>query len=161
LKETTGIGTEATRAGIINGLLERGYLVKKGRAVRASEAACALIDAVPAAIADPGMTAIWEQALDRIAARELTLEDFTAKQAAWVAQLVEQHRHAALPFAAAISTISSGPACPVCGGPTRQKKGRNGPFWSCGRYPECKGTASVESAPRVSRKTPARRKASA
>jgi ssDNA-binding Zn-finger/Zn-ribbon topoisomerase 1 len=55
---------------------------------------------------------------------------------------VEQHRHAALPFAAAISTISSGPACPLCGGPTRQKKGRNGPFWSCGSYPECKGTAS-------------------
>jgi len=50
LKETTGIGTEATRASIIKGLLERGYLLKKGRAVRASDAACTLIDAVPAAI---------------------------------------------------------------------------------------------------------------
>ncbi|MDR0578695.1 MAG: DNA topoisomerase III [Candidatus Accumulibacter sp.] len=158
LKETTGIGTEATRAGIISGLLERGYLVKKGRAIRASDAACTLIDAVPAAIADPGMTAIWEQALDRIAAREMTLDDFTAKQAAWVAQLVEQHRHADLSFAA----IPAGPACPLCGAPMRPRKGKHGPFWSCGKYPECKGTASVESAaPRAKRKAPAKRKASA
>jgi DNA topoisomerase-3 len=39
LKETTGIGTEATRANIIGGLLDRGYLLKKGRAIRASDAA--------------------------------------------------------------------------------------------------------------------------
>src|SRR3546814_8543000 len=37
LKETTGIGTEATRASIINGLLGRSYLLKKGRAIRASD----------------------------------------------------------------------------------------------------------------------------
>ena len=34
LKDTTGIGTEATRANIIGGLLGRGYLLKKGRAIR-------------------------------------------------------------------------------------------------------------------------------
>lgn len=43
LRDTTGIGTEATRANIIAGLLGRGYLVKKGRAVRASDAAFTLI----------------------------------------------------------------------------------------------------------------------
>ncbi len=42
---------------IISGLLNRGYLLKKGRAVRASDAAFTLIDTVPAAIADPGTTA--------------------------------------------------------------------------------------------------------
>jgi len=36
LKDTTGIGTEATRANIISGLLARGYLQKQGSAVRAS-----------------------------------------------------------------------------------------------------------------------------
>ena len=53
LKDTTGIGTEATRANIISGLIARGYIVKKGRSIRASDAAFTLIDAVPAAIADP------------------------------------------------------------------------------------------------------------
>ncbi|MGV2837484.1 DNA topoisomerase, partial [Pseudomonas shirazensis] len=49
LKETTGIGTEATRASIIQGLLDRGYLVKNGKALAATPAAFSLIDAVPRA----------------------------------------------------------------------------------------------------------------
>ncbi|MGH8269975.1 MAG: DNA topoisomerase, partial [Steroidobacteraceae bacterium] len=74
LKDTSGLGTEATRAGIIQGLIRRGYLIQKGRALRASQSAFTLIDAVPPAIADPGTTAIWEQALERIAAEDLSLE---------------------------------------------------------------------------------------
>ena len=67
LKDTTGIGTEATRAGIIQGLLDRGYLSKNGKALAATAPAFSLIDAVPRAIADPGTTAIWEQAQQLIA----------------------------------------------------------------------------------------------
>jgi len=96
LKDTTGIGTEATRANIISGRLARGYLQKQGRNVRASDAAFTLLDAVPAAIADPGTTAIWEQALDMIASGQMTLESFIDKQAQWVAQLVQQYRDATL-----------------------------------------------------------------
>ncbi|NQD96329.1 DNA topoisomerase III, partial [Pseudomonas sp. CrR25] len=76
LKDTTGIGTEATRAGIIQGLLERGYLSKQGKALAATPAAFGLIDAVPRAIADPGTTAIWEQALDMVQSGEMSLEAF-------------------------------------------------------------------------------------
>ncbi|CAM5214745.1 DNA topoisomerase OS=Castellaniella defragrans OX=75697 GN=HNR28_000595 PE=3 SV=1 [Castellaniella defragrans] len=63
LKDTVGIGTEATRANIISGLIARGYIVKKGRAIRASDAAFTLIDGLAAAIADPGIIAHPEQAL--------------------------------------------------------------------------------------------------
>ena len=140
LKETTGIGTEATRAGIINALLARSYLIKKGRTIRASDAAFTLIDAVPAAIADPGTTAIWEQALDMIEAGQMTLDTFIDKQSAWVAQLVQQHCGAVLSI-----KLPEGPACPVCGGATRQRSGKNGAFWSCSRYPDCKGTVPIES----------------
>ena len=59
LKDTTGIGTEATRANIISGLIARGYIVKKGRSIRASDAAFTLIDAVPAAMA-ADLDANWE-----------------------------------------------------------------------------------------------------
>lgn len=140
LRETTGIGTEATRAGIINGLLARGYLVKKGRAIRASDTAFTLIDAVPVAIADPGTTAIWEQALDMIETGQMTLDTFIDKQSAWVAQLVQQHRGAVLSI-----KLPEGPACPVCGASTRQRSGKNGAFWSCSRYPDCKGTVPIDS----------------
>lgn len=141
LKDTTGIGTEATRANIINGLLGRGYLVKKGRTIRASEAAFTLIDSVPAAIADPGTTAIWEQALDMIEVGQMSLEMFVEKQSLWITQLIQQYRGVTLSI-----TLPVGPACPLCGSATRQRKGKNGLFWSCDRYPDCKGTVAVESA---------------
>ncbi|MDX1900125.1 DNA topoisomerase, partial [Pseudomonas aeruginosa] len=140
LKDTTGIGTEATRANIITGLLTRGYLVKKGRSIRASDAAFTLIDAVPAAIADPGTTAVREQALDMIEAGQLTLDVFIAKQANWISQLIAQYGSTSLSI-----KVPQGPACPQCGAPTRQRTGKTGPFWSCSRYPDCKGTLPVDS----------------
>ena len=142
LKDTTGIGTEATRANIISVLIARGYIVKKGRSIRASDAAFTLIDAVPAAIADPGTTAVWEQALDMIEAGQLTLDVFLSKQATWISQLIAQYGSISLSI-----KLPHGPACPQCGAPTRQRTGKSGPFWSCSRYPDCKGTQSVESGP--------------
>jgi ssDNA-binding Zn-finger/Zn-ribbon topoisomerase 1 len=35
------------------------------------------------------------------------------------------------------------PLCPLCGGKTVLRDGRNGPFYSCAKYPECKGTVSA------------------
>lgn len=139
LKETTGIGTEATRAGIINGLLTRGYIARKGKAIRATEAAFTLIDAVPSAIADPGTTAVWEQALDMIESGQMTLEGFINKQSAWVAQLVQQYRSVALTI-----VPQEGPACPLCGAATHPRRGKNGAFWSCSQYPDCKGSLPVQ-----------------
>ena len=141
LKDTTGIGTEATRANIISGLLARSYLLKKGRAIRASDAAFTLIDAVPAAIADPGTTAVWEQALDMIEAGQMALDTFIEKQSVWVGQLVQQYRGATLDL-----KLPPAPNCPQCGAPMRQRSGKSGAFWSCSRYPDCKGTLPIEDA---------------
>ena len=138
LRDTTGIGTEATRAGIIKGLIDRGYLLKKKRALMASAAAHTLIEAVPAAVADPGMTAIWEQALDEIEAGRLTLDAFVAKQANWIAQLVAHC--GALTLAV---PVEAGPICPICNASRRRRKGKSGPFWSCSHYPDCKGTVPI------------------
>ncbi|WP_175651729.1 DNA topoisomerase III [Pseudomonas sp. Marseille-P9899] len=116
LKDTTGIGTEATRAGIIQGLLDRGYMVKNGKALNATPAAFSLIDAVPRAIADPGTTAIWEQALDMVQSGEMTLETFVAKQSAWMSKQVER--------CAGMSLTISGPATPAGRGGSPWKKKR-------------------------------------
>lgn len=139
LRETTGIGTEATRAGIIKGLLSRDYLVKKGKAVCATDAAFTLIDAVPPAITDPGMTAIWEQALEGIEKGDMTMEAFMEKQAAWITQLVNQYSKAQLNIKPAKT-----PDCPLCGAGMRKKLSKNGAFWSCSKYPGCKGSYSID-----------------
>ncbi|QJI37084.1 DNA topoisomerase III [Pseudomonas sp. ADAK13] len=138
LRDTTGIGTEATRAGIIKGLIDRGYLLKKKRALMASAAAHTLIEAVPAAVADPGMTAIWEQALDEIESGRLTLDAFVAKQASWIAQLVAHYRSLTLAIA-----VETSPSCPKCNASMLRRTGKSGPFWSCSYYPDCKGTVSI------------------
>ena len=43
---------------------------------------------MPRAIADPGTTAIWEQALDMVQSGEMSLEEFVTKQAAWMSKQV-------------------------------------------------------------------------
>ncbi|MCD9114846.1 DNA topoisomerase III [Pseudomonas alliivorans] len=138
LRDTTGIGTEATRAGIIKGLIDRGYLLKKKRALMASAAAHTLIEAVPAAVADPGMTAIWEQALDDIEAGRLTLDAFVAKQAHWITQLIANCGALTLSV-----PVEAGPACPNCNASMLRRKGKSGSFWSCSHYPDCKGTVPI------------------
>jgi DNA topoisomerase-3 len=138
LKDTAGIGTEATRANVISGLLNRGYLYTKGRSIHASDTAYTVIDAVPEAIADPATTAIWEQAFDKIEAGQLTLECFVAKQTVWVTQLVEHYRTTTLSL-----HTPGGSNCPLCGASMRQRNGKHGAFWSCSRYPECQGVLPI------------------
>ena len=61
LKETAGIGTEATRASIIEVLLKRQFVSKQSKKYLVSTAqARALIDALPDPVKDPATTAVWE-----------------------------------------------------------------------------------------------------
>lgn len=66
LRATDGLGTEATRAGIIELLFKRTFLFKKGRYIHASPAGRALIHALPDIAARPDMTAHWESTLTQI-----------------------------------------------------------------------------------------------
>lgn len=36
------------------------------------------------------------------------------------------------------------PSCPKCGCEMKKRSGRNGPFWGCTDYPQCKGTVNLE-----------------
>jgi DNA topoisomerase-3 len=76
---------------------------------------------VPAAIADPGTTALWEQALDLIAAGQMTLEDFVARQSRWVAQLVQTYRGARL--AIKPDSPSGGPQKKTVKRPAKRRQG--------------------------------------
>lgn len=138
LKDSCGLGTEATRAAIIQGLIDHGYLTKKKRSLAASAAAHTLIEAVPPEVADPVLTALWEQALDRIEAGQLSIDTFLAKQAEWLTRLVRSNASLTL-----CAPPAKRPRCPVCRSAMRQRKGRTGSFWSCTRYPDCKGTKPV------------------
>jgi len=76
LKETDGLGTEATRAGIIELLFRRGFLSRKGKQIHATEAGRGLIKALPEEATLPDMTAHWESTLNAISLRETNYADF-------------------------------------------------------------------------------------
>lgn len=111
LKENAGIGTEATRAGIIDTLVKRGFLVRGKKALHSTPTGRDLVNALPSALTSPGLTALWEQLLDEVAAGRVSLDDFMAKQKAWVVQLVSQGKSQPLAMQS-----PPGPPCPECGG---------------------------------------------
>ncbi len=76
LKETDGLGTEATRAGIIELLFRRQFLARNGKSIIATEAGKGLIHALPESATLPDMTAQWESILDRISKQEASYQDF-------------------------------------------------------------------------------------
>ena len=140
LRETSGIGTEATRAGILETLFQRGYILRKGKKEIISTATGrALIDQVAPELRDPVLTAVWEQGLDEIAAGKRELHAFLAQQADWVRQQVGRVQRGEAAWTAPAGNAGAHP-CPACGQPLRRRKGSHGMFWGCSGYPECRQT---------------------
>jgi len=76
LKETSGIGTEATRASVIKTLKTRGVITVKGKALTATDSGKALIKALPESASSPAVTAIWEDQLNDVANGKMTQSSF-------------------------------------------------------------------------------------
>ena len=62
----SGIGTPATRAAIIERLLQVGYVQRKGKTLQATDKGVQLIDVMPGEISSPELTGRWELALHDI-----------------------------------------------------------------------------------------------
>jgi DNA topoisomerase-3 len=92
LTETDGIGTPATRASILEVLLERGYAARVKKTIRSTPTGRALIQSLPAVATTPEMTAVWEAAMRAIHDGEQTLEAFLSRVTAQLRQLIEQGR---------------------------------------------------------------------
>lgn len=92
LRATDGLGTEATRAGIIELLFRRTFLYKKGRYIHSSEAGRALIHCLPEIAARPDMTADWEATLTQISEKNRRYQDFMQPLVGTLYQLIDQAR---------------------------------------------------------------------
>lgn len=137
LRETTGIGTQATRSNIIKKLKDQKLITKQRGKLIATEAGHSLIKAVPSAISYPGTTGIWEQALDMIEKGELSIDSFIQKQSQWISTIVQKYGNTELSIKQA--PIPTGAHCPKCGKPTVKRKGKTTSFWGCSDYPKCDG----------------------
>jgi DNA topoisomerase-3 len=137
LKETDGLGTEATRAGIIELLFKRQFLLRQGKQIRATAAGKALIAALPEDASLPDMTARWEAGLNAICQRLQTYQAFMQPLTESLQQLITH----------------SGSVMPQGLGSGQQKK------WS-GKT-TTKAAASASTGKRPARRKPAYRKKAA
>lgn len=90
LKDTDGLGTEATRAGIIELLFKRGFLTRTGKAIKSTQSGKGLIDALPDSATWPDMTARWESQLNAISQRETQYNHFMEPMVNSLYGLIEQ-----------------------------------------------------------------------
>jgi len=118
LKESDGIGTEATRASIIEKLIAMKFLERKGKTkLVSSKAGRSVIDVLPKEIVDPGMTAIWEAQLTKISKGEASAEQFFEVLSRTLHKQVEQGRQSGGVRIAGKSIEplpGHGEECPVC-----------------------------------------------
>jgi DNA topoisomerase-3 len=95
LRETSGIGTEATRASIIKNLRERGYLEKQDKFIISTAIGREHYDGIDPGLADPAMTGVWEDVLHAMRGGQLpesARDDFVGKVAGNVTRLIDMLR---------------------------------------------------------------------
>jgi DNA topoisomerase III len=130
-----GLGTPATRAATIEGLLADGYLERQKKLLIPTARAFALkkllVMLQGEALLSPTLTGEWESQLRAIERGEVSASGFREPVEGFVRALAR--RTDALETA----MLANNAPCPACGKPLRRVAGKHGPFWSCSTYPVC------------------------
>ena len=126
--ERKGLGTPATRAGIIEKLIAAGFVerkkAKKTVNLIPAHSGASLITVLPEQLQSPLLTAEWEHKLKMVESGELDAETFMAEIGIMVSELVKTYsviKGAEVLFPSGRDVIGK---CPRCGGDvTESKKG--------------------------------------
>lgn len=97
LRETDGLGTEATRAGILDMLFKRQLLMRQGKSIHATDAGRGLIYALPDEATYPDMTAHWEHQLHDMAEKKCAYQPFMDALESQVSRLMEKVKTSDVP----------------------------------------------------------------
>ncbi len=121
LRETDGLGTEATRAGILDLLFKRGLLQREGKSIRATASGTGLIDALPEKATYPDMTAQWERQLHDMAEKKVAYQPFMSALESELSALMLSVRQGPIP-----QSLRNLPANPATFKKRKGKGGGNG-----------------------------------
>ncbi|WP_406241835.1 DNA topoisomerase 3 [Tissierella carlieri] len=135
--ERKGIGTPATRAGILEKLIKSGLAERKGdkkaKYFTATHKGTALITVLPEQVQSPLMTAEWEEKLKLVERGELTADTFLSEIVGMTTALVKTYEMIKGADTLFPSDRESVGKCPRCGGAvTENKKGFCCSDKSCG-----------------------------
>jgi len=92
--ERKGLGTPATRAGIIENLVKSGFLERKDKVLLPTVMGVNLIKILPESVKSPMLTAEWENHLKRIEKGEMSARDFMTAISKFVEGLVKTYNTA-------------------------------------------------------------------
>ncbi len=86
-----GLGTPATRAGIIERIINTGFVTRKGKNLLPTEKAYEVVDIVPEKVKSAILTAEWEQQLEQIYKGQSTSSDFIEGIEVFVSEMVDSY----------------------------------------------------------------------
>jgi DNA topoisomerase-3 len=111
-EEIKGIGTEATRAAVIEELVKRRYIERVKAQIHATSLGCSLIAAVPDEVKSPQMTADWETRFHDIEKGKYDDKEFLSEIESYIKDLMQKYG-----YADESSPLSAKPVgkCPKCG----------------------------------------------
>jgi DNA topoisomerase-3 len=119
--EAKGLGTPATRAAIIEGLIREDYVHREGRELVPTPKAFSLMFALHMLhileLSSPELTGEWEHKLKLIEAGKLTREEFMAQISALVKTVVNTIKHGEIPDVV-YATVPA--PCPKCSGTVQE-----------------------------------------
>ena len=119
--EAKGLGTPATRAATIEGLIREQYVHREGRELVPTPKAFSLMFALHmlhiVELGSPELTGEWEHKLKLIEAGKLTREEFMAQISALVKTVVNTIKHGEIPDVV-YATVPA--PCPKCGGKVQE-----------------------------------------
>ena len=122
--EKKGLGTPATRAGIIEKLVKGGFAERKGKSLIPTKDGLNLVCVLPEQITSPAMTAEWENTLMQIERGNADADAFLSGIAAMTSELVKAYPFLSDAEASRFDTERETVGkCPRCGSPVYVGKG--------------------------------------
>ena len=122
--EKKGLGTPATRAGIIEKLVKGGFIERKGKSLVPTKDGNNLVCVLPEQITSPTMTAEWENTLMQIERGNADADKFLSGIAGMTSELVKAYPFLSEAEANRFETgRESIGKCPRCGSPVYVGKG--------------------------------------
>lgn len=128
LEKTSGLGTPATRADIIEKLFNSFYMERRGKEIVPTSKGVQLIDLVPSELKSPELTAKWERELGEISKGREKRQNFIHGITGYAGHLVSEVIASSQTFNHDNLTRIK---CPDCGKYLLQVKGKRGEMLVC------------------------------
>ena len=122
--ERKGLGTPATRAGVIEKLVKGGFVERKNKLLVPTKRGMELMEVLPETVKSAELTAQWEAALKEVERGERTPENFMDGITRMVCGLVESYKDVTIDTGSTLSGSEKEAVgtCPRCGRPVYEGK---------------------------------------